>query len=169
MIPSNNISRLVIKPLGLKKANAFVLQFHRHHKSAQGHKFSIGLFENDELCGVAICGRPVSRNQDDGLTAEVIRMCVSPNVRNGCSKLYAACATIAKGMGYCRIITYTLETESGASLRASGWTLEAENLAAKTWDTKSRRRVIEVSDLFGTATKYPTAPKKRWVKIFRHQ
>ena len=36
--------------------------------------------------------------------------------------LYAAAARAAKAMGYRKIITYTLDTEPGASLRAAGWT-----------------------------------------------
>ena len=35
--------------------------------------------------------------------------------------LYAAAARAAKAMGYRKIITYTLDTEPGTSLRAAGW------------------------------------------------
>ena len=41
---------------------------------------------------------------------------------NACSKLYGACCRIGFDMGYERIVTYTLATESGASLRAAGYT-----------------------------------------------
>ena len=34
---------------------------------------------------------------------------------------YAAAARAARAMGYQRIITYTLDTEGGVSLRAAGW------------------------------------------------
>ena len=71
--------------------------------------------------GVAIVGRPVSRYLDNGLTLEVNRLCTTGE-KNVCSMLYAAAARAAKAMGYQKIITYTLDTEPGASLRAAGWT-----------------------------------------------
>jgi hypothetical protein len=76
---------------------------------------------DNELVGVSICGRPVNRYLDDGLTVEVTRLCVKENVKNGCSMLYSSSARIAKEMGYTTIITYILDTESGISLKASGW------------------------------------------------
>jgi hypothetical protein len=40
-----------IVPIGLKKANEIVLQWHRHHKPSVGHKFSIGLTKDDAYVG----------------------------------------------------------------------------------------------------------------------
>jgi len=77
--------------------------------------------DKGKLRGVAIVGRPVSRFLDNGITAEVTRMCTD-GMRNACSFLYAACGRIAKHMGYDRIITYILNTEKGTSLKASNWT-----------------------------------------------
>lgn len=62
---------LTLTPINLKTANAFVQQYHRHHKPTRGHKFSIGVSDNGALVGVAICGRPVARRLDDGYTLEV--------------------------------------------------------------------------------------------------
>ena len=59
---------LTLIPINLKTANAFVQQYHRHHKPTRGHKFSIGVSDNGALVGVAICGRPVARRLDDGYT-----------------------------------------------------------------------------------------------------
>ena len=112
---------LVLIPVSLAEANAFVALHHRHHKPVRGHKFSIGCIADGQLAAVAIVGRPVSRYLDDGMTLEVNRLC-SDGTRNACSFLYAAAARAAKAMGYRRIITYTLDTENGASLRAAGWT-----------------------------------------------
>ena len=75
---------------------------------------------NGRLAGVAIVGRPVSRYLDDGLTLEVNRLCTD-GTKNACSFLYGAAARAAKVLGYHRIVTYILDTESGVSLRASGW------------------------------------------------
>ena len=111
---------LTLTPVALATANAFVNAHHRHHKATAGHKFSIGCAKDGELVGVAIVGRPVSRYLDDGWTLEVNRLCTTGE-RNACSILYAASARAAKAMGYRKIITYTLDSESGSSLRAAGW------------------------------------------------
>ncbi len=111
---------LEIVPITLKEANAFVAEYHRHHGPVTGHKFSIGLSDGEKIVGVAITGRPVSRYLDDGWTLEVNRLCTD-GTRNACSKLYAAAWRAARAMGYKRLITYILESENGASLRAAGW------------------------------------------------
>ena len=111
---------LTLTPISLSEANAFVALWHRHHKPVVGHKFSIGCEADGRLAGVAIVGRPVSRYLDDGKTLEVNRLCTD-GTKNACSFLYAAAARAARAMGYQRIITYTLDTEGGASLRAAGW------------------------------------------------
>jgi hypothetical protein len=90
------------------------------------------------LRGVAIVGRPVSRFLDNGLTAEVTRLCTDGR-ENACSFLYAACAHIAKHMGYQKIITYILAAERGTSLKASGWTNNGV-CGGNSWDTPKRPR-----------------------------
>ena len=127
---------LTLIPVSLAQANEFVRQHHRHHKPVAGHKFSIGCAENGRLCAVAIVGRPVSRYLDDGFTLEVNRLC-SDGTKNACSILYAAAARAARAMGYRKIITYTLDTESGASLRAAGWT-NAGLAGGKAWTGSHR-------------------------------
>ena len=68
---------------------------------------------------------------------------------------------IAKEIGYKRIITYILESETGISLKASGWHLEATNCGGRSWNTPSRPR-----NLFNDENKkkYPTEKKQRWYK-----
>lgn len=141
---------LYLVPISLKVANAFVDAHHRHHKAVTGHKFSIGCEQNKQLVGVVIAGRPVSRYLDDGLTLEVTRLCTTGE-RNVCSMLYAAAARAAKAMGYRKIITYTLKTENGASLRAVGWT--CVGLAGGESWTGKRRPVVQ---------KYPPVMKLRY-------
>lgn len=114
---------LTLTPINLKTANAFVQQYHRHHKPTRGHKFSIGVSENGALVGVAICGRPVARRLDDGYTLEVNRLCTD-GTPNACSILYAAAYRAARAMGYNRVVTYILDTENGSSLKAAGYTCE---------------------------------------------
>lgn len=128
-----------IIPITFKAACAFIKDHHRHHQPPQGHKFSIGLEAEGALIGVAIVGRPVSRVLDNGTTAEVTRLCTD-GTKNACSMLYAACWRIAKGMGYQELITYILDSESGISLKASGWRCVGKS-GGGSWTTPSRPRV----------------------------
>lgn len=143
---------LALTPISLREANAFVEQNHRHHKGVTGHKFSIGCTQDGELVGVAIMGRPVSRYLDDGLTLEVNRLCTT-GTENACSMLYGAAARAAKAMGYQKIITYTLDTEPGTSLRAAGWQC-AGPAGGERWTGKRR----PAADL------YPPQKKLRYEK-----
>ena len=77
------------------------------------------------MCGAAMVGRPVSRYLDDGMTLEVNRCCTD-GTRNACSMLYGAATRAAKALGYRRIITYTLQSEPGTSLKASNWICDGE-------------------------------------------
>ena len=114
-------------PMSLKDANEFVTTHHRHNKKTAGHKFSIGALKDGELIGVAICGRPVARALDNGSTLEVLRVCIKdPAPKNACSYLYARCQRIWMAMGGEKIITYTLESEPGSSLKAIQWTIEGQ-------------------------------------------
>lgn len=126
-------------PITMRAANDFVLTHHRHHGKVRGCKFCIGVLDGEQkLRGVAVVGRPVSRYLDNGLTAEVTRLCTD-GCKNACSFLYAACARIARQMGYDRIITYILESENGASLRASGWSCRV-TCGGGNWNTPKRPR-----------------------------
>lgn len=53
--------KLQIKPIHLKAAGEFVKQYHRHNIPPTGGKFAVACYNDAHLCGVAICGRPVSR------------------------------------------------------------------------------------------------------------
>lgn len=158
--------RLVIQPITLRAASVFVQKFHRHHKKVQGHKFAVGLYDQENgLLGVAICGRPVSRKLDNGLILEVNRLCVKDGIKNGCSKLYGACARIAKEMGYNKIITYILESEIGISLKAAGWELCNDKAGGESWNSSGNiKRTAEINTLFGAEKKYPQELKKRYEK-----
>jgi len=157
---------LKIVPLDLKRANFYVDQHHRHNGATNGHKFSIGVLNGDELAGVCICGKPVARFLDNGKTLEVRRVCTT-GARNACSILYAAAARVAKELGYERIITYTLQSETGTSLRAAGWTLVCK-AGGQSWNMPGRPREEKRRTLFGTEYKYPDPieqPKYRWERI----
>jgi hypothetical protein len=138
---------LIIVPIGLDEANAFVGAHHRHHKPVVGHKFSIAAAAGEVIRGVAIVGRPVARKLDNGWTLEVNRCCTD-GAKNACSMLYGAAWRAAKALGYRRLITYTLPVEGGASLRAAGWTLVGER-GGGNWNVQSRPRVDTAEILRG--------------------
>lgn len=86
-----------IRPITFRQASDFINKYHRHHNATVGHKFSIGLYDNNKLVGCAVCGRPVSRYLDDGFTCEINRLCTD-GTKNACSMLYGACCRVAKEM-----------------------------------------------------------------------
>ena len=142
---------LRIKPIHLKDAKEFVKQYHRHNIPPVGGKFAVSCVDGEKMCGVAVCGRPVSRYMDDGETLEIYRNCTD-GTKNACSKLYGACVSVAKAMGYKRVVTYTLESETGSSLKASNFT--CEGLAGGTEWTGKRKRGYFVA---------PKERKIRWI------
>jgi hypothetical protein len=131
--------KLVVCPIDLDEANAFVERFHRHHGKVVGHKFSIGCISEGQIVGVAIVGRPVSRRRDDGMTLELTRLC-SDGTKNACSFLYGAAARAAFALGCSRIGTYILKSEPGTSLTAAGWRLMGET-PGRSWSVPSRPRI----------------------------
>lgn len=145
---------LRIAPITLHDANAYVVAYHRHHGKARGHRFSLSVVDGDALVGVAIVGRPVSRVLDDGVTAEVLRVCTN-GTPNACSMLYGACRRAVREMGYARIYTYTLQSEPGTSLRAAGWREDIhEPSGTVSWDTRAGRAEPDRDK------------KRRWVCVF---
>jgi hypothetical protein len=139
------------RPTTLREANAYVEELHRHSKPVRGQKFSFGAELNGRLVGVVIVGRPTARMLQDGLTAEVLRVCTD-GTRNVPSFLYSRAWQAARAMGYTRVVTYTLQSETGASLRASGWRCVAE-VAPANWNRPSRTRDPQ---------HHPVAPRFRW-------
>lgn len=130
--------KLTIRPILLPAANVFVSTHHRHHKPLKIHKFSIAVMDEDNrMRGIAILGRPVARLYDDGLTIEVLRV-ATDGCANACSALYGASRRIAKAFGYTRLITYTLMSEPGTSLKAAGWRIDATNVGGNVWNNNSR-------------------------------
>lgn len=141
-----------VAPITFREASEYINKLHRHHRATIGCKFCICVIDDwGEIHGVAVCGRPVSRILDNGFTLEINRVC-SDGTRNVCSMLYGACCRIAKEMGYREVITYTLVSEDGASLKASNFICEGE-AGGKHW-TGSRNKGQDI----------PAEMKKRWVK-----
>lgn len=140
-----------IRPITLRDANAFVKNHHRHHKPSRGCVFCVSCVSSDQIVGVAIVGRPVARMLQDGMTCEVSRLCTD-GTRNACSMLYGAARRAAKALGYRLIVTYTLDTEHGGSLVASGWSRYGA-AGGGAWSRNGRER-IDVPDLIGGKTRW---------------
>ena len=162
--------RLVRTAITLAEAKAFVAVHHRHHpRSPCGHLFSLGLTDGAALRGVAIVGRPSNKTLDANLWAEVTRLCVAPgSLRGACSQLYAAAARQLSAWNHRRpaeqqrlvLCTYTLASESGASLRGAGWVpveLPADSSARR------GRRAPGAHKQKGKMEKCPLGPKQFWV------
>lgn len=141
---------LELTPITLREARNFVSRHHRHHRAPQGGLFAVAVSDAVKVRGVAIIGRPVARLLADGWTAEVTRVCTDGS-RNACSMLYAAAWRACKALGYRRLVTYTLSTESGASLRGAGWELISRTRGGR-WSRASRPRVDA----------HPLQSKLRW-------
>jgi hypothetical protein len=152
---------LRLVPVTLAEAKRYIAEVHRHNDPPKTHRVSVGVADDDgKLRGVGVMGNPVARKQDDGRTAEVLRV-ATDGAPNACSMLYGAWA-----LGYDRLITYTLETEGGASLKASGWTRDGitDYRPDHKWDAHPNVvRSWQRPTLF-FAPKVPTGPKVRWVK-----
>jgi hypothetical protein len=134
---STTAARLI--PITLRDAAAFVADHHRHLGPPRGHRFSIAAAARDQLVGVVIVGRPVARMLDDGLTAEVTRLCTTGHP-NTCSLLLGAAWRAARAMGYERMVSYTRDDEPGTSLKAAGWQHVATRPARPGWHTPARPR-----------------------------
>jgi len=157
------------RQISLAEANAYVIEHHRHHDAARGHKFSLGAYKDGKLVGVAICGRPNGRKLDDGKTLEVTRLCTD-GTRNACSFLYAAAARQAKQMGYDKVITFILRSESGTSLRAAGGKLECARCGKPSWNGPRYRERHKVEQMtFWPKKQPPPEYKQRWVKIIKEE
>lgn len=146
-----------IAPCTVTWAIDFAGEHHRHCDDPPGGLWAVRLNRVRRTIAVALVGRPSARHLQDGFTAQVSRVCaagirIMPQVgeakdaspylagdRNACSRLYGACRRAAAALGYRRVITYTLVSEDGASLRASGWRQVAETKPGA-WSREDRPR-----------------------------
>lgn len=143
-------TKVFITSLDFATASEFVNRYHRHNKAPVGHLFSIGLFVQGNLEAVAICGRPIARKLDNRENIEIYRVC-SKGYKNACSMLISYCCKTARKKRFKKVLTYTLLSENGASLKASNFILEATNVGKIAW-TGKRKHVSQIKEL-----------KNRWV------
>lgn len=148
---------LNVVPVRQAVAKEFVRAHHRHcPKPPAGWRYGAAVTNGPTLLGVVMVGRPVARLLDPKTTVEVNRLCirgdVAPHLKwNACSLLYGWASKEAKRRGFRKILTYTLESEDGTSLRAAGWIPEAKTRGGS-WNRQSRARSDHA----------PTDRKTRW-------
>jgi hypothetical protein len=141
-----------LQPITQREAFAFISEHHRHHDEPEGWLFGVAVNDGERVVGVAVVGRPVARMLQNGFTAEVTRVCILeslPGVQDTkgrghaapvASLLYSSAWRAARALGYRRLVTYTLATESGTSIKAAGWK-EVGKAGGGQWTRPSRPRV----------------------------
>jgi hypothetical protein len=152
---------LEIRPIEQRDAKAFIREHHEHNPPPAGDRFRASIWNAGQLLGVVMVGRPVARALDHTRICEVNRLCldraVSDQLRwKAASALYTWAAQETRARGFAKVITYTLESESGMSLRYARWKPEATTKGGS-WDTPARRRT----------DKAPTERKVRWAKTWK--
>lgn len=157
---------IFVKPITIKRANEFIEKNHRHHRPTARNtgRWALAAYDlNNKMVGAVIAGNPVSATYMDGVTIELTRLCVHESAPKGtCSFLISRCCSIWKMMGGEKIITYTLASETGASLRGAGWTLAATVKPHKRWLNKTKSDGIARADLH-----VYTVSKYRWERILK--
>jgi len=105
-------NHMELQPVSYKEASAFIEKYHNQHVPSQGWKFGIAVNDGERIVGVITVGRPVAPYKDDGWTLEVTQ-CVTDGTEGANTRLYSSALKATMAMGYKRLITYTLISESG--------------------------------------------------------
>jgi hypothetical protein len=151
-----------VRPIDRKTAQAFVARWHRHNPPLVADVFRAGVWNGTTLLGVVVVGAPVARGFMDRFARkeliEARRLCIRTDLPReltwrAASTLYRHAAEEAERRGYRSIITYTLASEDGMSLRYARWKPEAR-IRGKSWNTPARPRKDNA----------PTEDKVRWIK-----
>lgn len=130
---------LVATPVTKAQANAFVAEQHRHHSPLNDAIFVCGTSLDGNLVGVAMVSRPCAHSMEDGTTCEVRRV-ATDGTHNACSFLYGLCRSVAFKLGFRRVLTYTMETESGSSPRAAGFVETGRTDGRSNWSNRIKGR-----------------------------
>jgi hypothetical protein len=147
---------LDLRPVAFAEAAAFVDEHHSHNSRPRGWKFGHAVFNGNDLVGVLMAGRPVSAALQKQGCLEINRNCVKTTfpaglAKNAASMLYGQACREGFKRGYQRIVTYSLASERGTSLRAAGFVPVARTRGGS-WNRTNRPRQDKSS----------TEPKLRW-------
>ena len=149
----------MLRPVTQLEARQFIAKHHRHSGAPLRVICAVGIDDAGELVGVGTLERPKAAKLCDGFTVEISRVCTT-GIRNGCSMLYGALLRVAAGLGYKRAVTYTLATEKGSSLVASGFH-RASDVPIRSWAKEHIRRGTFQPSMFFQKYGEP-AERVRW-------
>lgn len=118
-------SRFALIPSSVAQANALIERWHRHSGAVLACLDGVQLMERatGTIRGAGLLGKPLSAILNDGVTLEVRRV-ATDDTEHACSAILGALARCARRRGMLRLVTYTREGETGASLRGAGWWLD---------------------------------------------
>lgn len=140
-----------------RDVRAFIERNHSHHHRPNTWIASVGVSSDGELVCVAVLELPKARMLCNGRTAEVSRV-ASDRTRHAASKALGAITRAALGLGYHRLVSYTILGESGASYRAAGWWPTAIS-AGGSWDRPSRPALTRESGQTGQKVRWEFGPE----------
>lgn len=153
------------KIIDLSEANRFISLHHRHSLPLKpiNVKYIIGLEHEEEIVGVSILGRCVNRYMDDIDSIEIRRLATN-GIKNGCSFLLARSCELAFSLGYQKIITYTLDIESGSSLRGCGFEISHKSKSNGKWKRNGStiQTRLDGKDLIPNQNKICWIKKSKW-------
>lgn len=138
---------LVVRPCGVTTARVGVARAHEHLPPPPGALAAWEVLHGGWPVGWALVGRPRARALSERWV-EVTRVALLERGTGAPSRVYSACASWARSR-HKLILTYTLEGESGASLRAASWIPAGWTRGGH--DQRPGRRNVQ------------TCPKQRWV------
>lgn len=130
--------KLRLVPCTRDECVAFVRAQHRHAAPSKRYRVAIAAELDGRIVGVAELGEPKARGLDRKAVIEVTRLATDGTL-GACSFLLTRAKRLGQAMGYRRVATYNLLTESGASLLAALFH-EVAIVRGRPWSCKSRPR-----------------------------
>lgn len=153
--------RLVVRRVGITEARMGCWRWHRHLPPPIGAMVAFAVEGPGRWpVGYALVGRPCSRILQERGWVELTRSATDGTL-NATSALLGAASRWAKEQG-APIVTYTLEHESGASLRGAGWVCIGRVKGAQ-WSCASRPRRLRSGAVAGDKLRWaPAWCAARW-------
>lgn len=149
---------MVLRPLTVTAAIRWVSEHHRHLKrELAGARWGVALVRRPDGKQVGVALVTSGPQVWEGTGRCNIARVATDESKNACSMLYGAACRAAKALGYCEAWTYTLPSEPGTSLLASGFEdmgVTAGGEHDRPNQPKRRRRSAE-----------QPSPKRRWRRV----
>lgn len=145
----DDLAKPAIVPCTGRSALRWIAEHHRHLPKLQGALFAAAVEHGGQIVGVGTAGNPARKWQ--GTARFVItRVATLPVglLENGhaapyCTMLYAALCRAGAALGYREAWTYTLEHESGTSLRAAGFEFQGWSEGAYGHESRPGRTTVQ--------------------------